>query len=229
MRFFDRFERHLHHHHARHAGRFGHSHGHGFGGFGFGRHGFPDDLKGAFGRGRKLGSADLQLLLLAFLAEQPGHGYELIQRFAERSNGYYTPSPGMVYPALAYLEDAGHARVEMDGAKKRYAITPAGVEHLEKQRARVDALLEQLAWIGRRMDDLRRAVSGEDEEGAFDDPDAFRGRGRYGHGVPELKQARRNLKSAIIEKFGAGADEQRRIADILNHAADLIRDAGPDR
>src|SRR5277367_1130133 len=127
----------LHHamHHQHHAAR---HHGHDFGGFPFaGRHGAPGDLHGAFGRGRKLGSADLQLLLLALLAERPSHGYELIKALDERSNGYYAPSPGMVYPALTYLEEIGHASVEAEGTKKRYTISEAGLDHLEKNRAAV--------------------------------------------------------------------------------------------
>jgi len=222
----DRFHDRLAHHFARHAARHGPFGGPPFGGFPFGGpHGFAQDLHDAFGRGRKLSAGDLQLLLLALLAEQPSHGYELIQRLAERSNGYYSPSPGMVYPALTYLEDVGHASVEADGAKKRYTITRDGLDHLEKQRAKVDALLAQLAWIGKRMDDIRHAMSGDDAGGDFDDPRVFRGhgRGRHAAGSPEIRLARRNLKSALIEKSGASAEEQRRIAAILEKAAAAIR------
>ena len=68
-----------HHHHAVFSPRHGHG-GHGGhpgragrpGGFGF-----SDD--GGLPRGRKLSSDDLQLLLLALIAEQPSHGYELIK------------------------------------------------------------------------------------------------------------------------------------------------------
>ena len=111
-----RDHRDLHEHLHRHfAGRHGGPHG-GF--FGFGHHfgeGFGPGGRGGpggFGPGRKLGSADLQLLLLALLAEKPSHGYELIKALEERSSGYYSPSPGMVYPALTYLEELGHASVE---------------------------------------------------------------------------------------------------------------------
>ena len=225
MNLFHRVHHALHEHHHRHAAR---HHAHHFGGFPFGgRHGSPDDLHGAFGRGRKLGGADLQLLLLALLAEQPSHGYELIQLLDERSNGYYVPSPGMVYPALTYLEEIGHASVEVEGTKKRYTITEAGLGHVEKNRAAVDALLGQLAWIGKRMGDLREAMSGGPaDESDFDDPASFRGRGRHAAGTPEVRQARRNLKSALIEKSGATLAEQKRIAGILERAAAEIRADG---
>ncbi len=61
----------------------------------------------AFGMGRKLASVDLQLLILALLSDKPRHGYEIIKALDERSKGFYAPSPGMVYPALTYLEKSG--------------------------------------------------------------------------------------------------------------------------
>ena len=232
--FFHRVHDAFHRHHHQHASRHGHR---GFAGFG-GRHGFPGDPRGAgfdgLNRGRKLGSADLQLLLLALLAERPSHGYELIKALDERSNGYYAPSPGMVYPALTYLEEIGHASVEVQGARKLYSITDAGLTHLEGQRANVDALLEQLAYIGKRMDEMRRAMGGEgmaDDAADFDSPQAFggRGRGRRPEGEPEVRAARRSLKSALIEKSGATVAEQRRIAQILERAAAEIRGDGTDK
>ena len=224
--FFDRVHDAFHRHHHQHASRHGPR---GFAGFG-GRHGFPGDPRGAgfdgLNRGRKLGSADLQLLLLALLAERPSHGYELIKALDERSNGYYAPSPGMVYPALTYLEEIGHASVEVQGARKLYSITNVGLTHLEGQRANVDALLEQLAYIGKRMDEMRRAMGGQgaaDDAADFDSPQAFGGRGRRPEGEPEVRAARRSLKSALIEKSGATVTEQRRIAQILERAAAEIR------
>ena len=109
---------HLHflHRGHRHAHRFGHRH-RGFQGFGFGPGQlFNDEAgRGGVGAGRKLNAGDLQLLILALLAEKPSHGYEVIRSLDERSNGYYSPSPGMVYPALTYLEEIGHASVETLG------------------------------------------------------------------------------------------------------------------
>jgi DNA-binding PadR family transcriptional regulator len=183
---------------------------------------------GGLHRGRKLGSADLQLILLALLAERASHGYELIKSLEERSHGYYVPSPGMIYPALVYLEEIGHASVQAQGARKLYSITEDGLAHLERHRATVDALLEQLAWIGRRMDHLRQAMAGAgepDDDADFDSPHAV-GRRAEGHrreGIREVRAARRSLKSALIEKSGASLAEQRRIATILERAAAEIR------
>ena len=226
---------HLFHRGHDHAFRFGRHH-RGFQGFGFGPGQlFNDEAgRGGMGAGRKLGAGDLQLLILALLSEKPSHGYEVIKALDERSNGYYSPSPGMVYPALTYLEEIGHATVEVEGTKKRYSITNDGIDHLETNRATVDTLLEQLAWIGQRMAQVRRAFSGTgtpDEAADFDAPQR-RGGGRHGRGHAdpadfhvEIRQARRNLKSALIAKLGASADEQKRIADVLERAAREIRGA----
>ena len=222
---------HRHHCHSHDHGVrafFGRHRYRGFQGFGFG----PGQLfgrdagRGGVGAGRKLGSGDLQLLILSLLAEKPRHGYEVIKALDERSNGYYSPSPGMVYPALTYLEEIGHATVEVDGTKKRYSITTQGVAHLEANRSTVDTLLEQLAWIGQRMEQVRRAFGeGRETDAAeeFDAPERRPGAGRGRDFVVEIRQARRNLKAAMISKFGASADEQKRIAEILERAAREIR------
>ncbi|HEY4341911.1 MAG TPA: PadR family transcriptional regulator [Steroidobacteraceae bacterium] len=212
---------HGHGHH--HAGRHGGPHG-GF--FGFGHHfgpGFdPRGVgRGGFGPGRKLGSADLQLLLLALLADKPSHGYELIKAVEERSNGYYSPSPGMVYPALTYLEEIGHASVAPEGTRKLYSATEAGRKHLADNRIALETLLAQLQQIGRRMQKVRQAMQPETDgtEGISEDgqrPDAA---------IPELQVARFDLRLALTAKADAPRDEQLRIAAILRQAAADIRGA----
>src|SRR5262249_8345217 len=146
---------------ALHAMR--HRHGHGLGGFAAGFFG-GSGLAGAAFRGRKLGSSDLQLLLLALLAERPSHGYELIKALEERSGGFYSPSPGMIYPALTYREEVGRASVEADGAKKLYSITQAGRDYLEANREAADAILSQLAFIARKIGRVREIFSGEEDD-----------------------------------------------------------------
>ncbi|ABC34311.1 PadR family transcriptional regulator [Burkholderia thailandensis] len=193
--------------HRRGGGR----HGFGpFGGFGGGPGGF-----GGFGgddampRGRQFSANDLQLLLLALLAEQPSHGYELIKALDTRSSGFYTPSPGMVYPALTYLEELGYVTVQVEGNRKRYALADAGRAHLDAQRERVEMLFAKLAHLGRKMEFMRRAFAGEAPAAPDDDTRGW---------LPEFVEARMALKQALLRKSSAGADEQRRIAAILRRA-----------
>ena len=160
-------------------------------------------------RGRKFTSDDLQLLLLAFLAEAPRHGYELIKALEVRSNGFYSPSPGMVYPALTYLEELGYATVEVEGNRKRYALAESGRNYLATNRERVDLMLAKLSHFARKMDSVRRAFAGES---ADENADA---NGDSNAWLPEFIQARRALKHALLMRTDAPAGEQRRIAAIL--------------
>ena len=163
----------------------------------------------AFRAGRRLASGDLQLVLLALLAERPSHGYELIKALEERSGGFYTPSPGMIYPALTWLEEMGYASVAAEGSKKLYSITDAGRTYLNENRQSADAMLRQLDYIGRKMGRVREIFGGFEED---EDSDA-----------QGLGAARRDLRQALREKQGAAADERSRIAQILRDAAARIR------
>jgi DNA-binding PadR family transcriptional regulator len=194
----------------------GRSRRHGFGGVfggviggrGFGWHGFR--------AGRKLGGDDLQLVILALLADRPYHGYEIIKALEERSGGFYSPSPGMIYPALTYLEELGYATVEAEGAKKLYRISEEGRSYLEQHRRVVDAIFAQLAWVGAKMEHVRRVFAGDDTRSAERD-EAPRG---WGEG---LRDARNGLRSALAKLGEASAEEQRRVAEILERAAREIR------
>jgi DNA-binding PadR family transcriptional regulator len=193
-----------------------HARRHGFGGLfggiagsrGIGWHGFR--------AGRKLGGDDLQLVILALLADKPSHGYEIIKALDERSAGFYVPSPGMVYPALTYLEELGYASVEAEGAKKLYRISEAGRAYLEQNRRTVDAIFAQLEWVGAKMEHVRRAFSGESARSDSGD-DTPRGWGA------ELADARRTLRAALAKLGDASIEEQRRVAEILARAAQEIR------
>jgi DNA-binding PadR family transcriptional regulator len=195
---------HLYHFIGRHHGR------HGFGPFG---RGFMEGggMGGrGLGMGRKLASGDLQLLILKLLDEKSRHGYEIIKELDERSKGFYVPSPGMVYPALTYLEEIGHATVAADGARKLYSITEPGKEHLAKNLATADALLAQFGRVGERMDRVRQALDAED---GGEEPDHVR------RGSRELHRARHDLKLALADKWHSPREEQQRIAAILARAA----------
>jgi len=201
----------VHHFFGRHHG------GRGLGHFG---KGFMDGGDGgrAFGMGRKLASVDLQLLILRLLAEKPRHGYEIIKALDERSKGFYIPSPGMVYPALTYLEEIGHATIEAVGARKLYHITDAGKEHLDGNQATADALFAQFGRVGERMDRVRRAMRAE-ETGEGDSEER---REHERRGSKELQRARRELKAALLDKWDSSREEQQRIAEILKRAAEEI-------
>lgn len=186
--------RNRHHRHDRfrsdaaHAGE-GHLHG-----------GHPHRRRGGGGGrgGRLFDYGELRLLLLALLAQTPRHGYELIKAIEERLGGSYTPSPGVIYPTLSWLDDMGYARPDApDGGRKRYQITAEGEAFLIANRAVADELL---------------ARSGAGVEGPGQIP-------------PALIRAMENLKMALRLRLRTGmidADQANEIAALLDDAARAI-------
>jgi DNA-binding PadR family transcriptional regulator len=203
--------------HAIGRGHHGHHGPHGGGRFGGDGSDFGSG-DGRMPRGRKFSSDDLQLLLLALLAEEPRHGYELIKALEVRSNGFYTPSAGMVYPALTYMEELGYVTVEAQGNRKRYSVAAEGEAYLSANRERVDVMFAKLGHFARKMDSVRRAFSGE---GAADDASEY-----PGGWLPEFTQARRALKHALLMRDSASPAEQRRLAGILARATAEIESVG---
>ena len=80
----------------------------------------------------------VRFLVLEAIAEQPRHGYEIIQHIEQRAGGSYRPSPGVIYPTLQMLEELEQARVVEQDGRKVYAITDAGKAELETNRNSVD-------------------------------------------------------------------------------------------
>lgn len=100
----------------------------GRGPFGFGGGFGPGD--GPFGPGREggrfFGRGDMKYALLWLLQERPMHGYEMIKALEQRSGGFYSPSPGSIYPTLQMLEEGGFVTGSEVEGKKVYTITDAG-------------------------------------------------------------------------------------------------------
>lgn len=90
--------------------------------------GGPGRHRRGFGRARR---GDVRLALLRLLAEEPRNGYQLMQAIEERSEGFWRPSPGSVYPTLAQLEDEGLIRSAQSEGARRFELTDAGREHLD--------------------------------------------------------------------------------------------------
>jgi DNA-binding PadR family transcriptional regulator len=170
---------------------------------------------GGFRTGRKFDAADLQLIILALLSEQPRHGYELIKTLEERSGGFYVPSPGVIYPALTYLEETGLADVEASGTKKLYRITDSGLKRIEDNKPLIEATFAKLDQIGARMGHVKRAFGGEVGDDERDD-------GHFGHDRSEVQLARQFLRSALRARHPWSKEEGARIAAILEEAAAQI-------
>jgi len=176
-----------------------------FGGFGIGgRHGSgmnPDDMRA----GRMLAQGDLRLVALALIAQAPRHGYEIIKLVEERTADWYSPSPGIVYPTLTFLEEAGYVTVSSEGAKKLYTITAEGRAYLEANSDLADVVLDRLAAIGERVNRWRRAARGEREQR---------------RSLPPLIEAAfDHLRETVGKRLEADAEAEAYLTEILARAA----------
>jgi len=107
----------------------------------------------------------IKFAILGMLRDKPRHGYDIIRAMEERSGGFYSPSPGAVYPTLQALEDQNLVTSTTEEGKKVYAITDAGLTYLEehKDRARGHQERWDSHWGAGAGDGSREAVSGIQE------------------------------------------------------------------
>ena len=84
----------------------------------------------------------LEMLVLRLLAEHPSHGYELIQRLRQDSDGALDLKEGTLYPILYRLEDDGCITSawqniapgkQRPAPRKIYTVTPLGQQVLARQ------------------------------------------------------------------------------------------------
>jgi DNA-binding PadR family transcriptional regulator len=194
--------------------------GYGFGGWGRGFRGGGPGVRAA----KMLASGDLQLIILLLLQEKPRHGYEIIKAIEEHSSGVYTPSPGMVYPALTFLEETGYATATTEGTKKLFSITADGTAHLTQNRAAAEETWNRLALFGRKLAHLQQQYA-QDEDVA----DHFGGgpresaRAEWREIKAQFLGLRDELKAAIYEKLNSSMEEKKRVLQILRRTIDEIR------
>lgn len=100
---------------------------------GFGRGDFSGE--GRFDKKRFFKRGDIKIVLLKLISEQPRHGYELIKVLEEKFQGFYSPSPGSIYPTLQMLEDQDLIEVAKEGRKKIFHITDEGQTYLNENQS----------------------------------------------------------------------------------------------
>ncbi|WP_246750287.1 PadR family transcriptional regulator [Martelella lutilitoris] len=204
---------HSHFHQHGHAMRFamgrGPDHGAGRGGRG-GGHGFGGEDGG--GRiGRFLGQGRIRFLVLQLIADEPRHGYDIIKAIEELSGGFYSPSPGVIYPTLSFLEDGGYVAVSADGNKKSYAITEAGRAYLEAEAPEAEMAVKALKAVAERLGARERK----------------RERARGGDNLPRsVEAAFLNLREVIDRRLERDAGAASAIVAELLAMAERIEDAG---
>jgi len=152
------------------------------------------------GRRRRLfDQAELQVLLLSLIGEEPRHGYDLIREIEAQSNGEYAPSPGIVYPALTYMEESGLIEVLTDEtSRKSYGLTDQG-------RARLSGEAEQIAALRQRLTSLAAARERIDPA--------------------PVRRAMHNLKAAVLNRLSQNDVSREvgfQVAEVIDEAARKI-------
>ena len=203
------------HRHGRHRreGCEQHLAGRGRHGFGGGRRGFGGRQGPGFGggdddtmhAGRMLAHGDLRLIALALIDEQPRHGYDIIKALEEKTSDWYSPSPGIVYPTLTYLEEAGYVTAATEGSKKLYTITDEGRAYLEANRDLVKVVIDRLTAFGERVSRWRKEARGEADRRRT---------------MPALVEAAfDHLRDTVGKRLEKDADAESRLVEILARAA----------
>ena len=105
---------------------------------------------------------DVRSAILALLAEEPRHGYQIIQDISERSGGQWKPSPGSVYPALSALQDEGLVDDEKVEGRRVFSLTASGLAHVEERRDELAGVFDSFGGDTEPDDvtDLRQLLFG---------------------------------------------------------------------
>jgi DNA-binding PadR family transcriptional regulator len=162
--------------------------------------------------GRMLAQGDLRLLALWLIAEQPRHGYEIIKVLEEKTGGWYSPSPGIVYPTLTYLEEAGYVTAQAEGARKLYTVTDEGRTYLEQNRDFVDAVLERLGALTEKVAQWRKWANREHDR---DD--------RHSNLPRLVRAALEDLREVAAERIAHDPEAESRVVEALMRAAADLR------
>lgn len=95
-----------------------------------------DNVRSEFERrvAPRMGRGDVRVAILALLAEESMHGYQIIHEIEKRSNGSWKPSPGSVYPTLQLLADEGLIEAHEADGKKTYTLTDKGHDEVKSSR-----------------------------------------------------------------------------------------------
>jgi transcriptional regulator len=101
---------------------------------------------------RDLFPGALEMMILQTLKRQPLHGYALVQHIQRTSNDLLQVEEGSLYPALQRMLKTRlvKARWGQSSTGRRvriYAITPAGVTHLNREVSSFEQMLDGIRLV----------------------------------------------------------------------------------
>jgi DNA-binding PadR family transcriptional regulator len=135
--------------------------------------------------------------VLESLSGKPMSGSEIINEIESRTNGRWKPSPGSIYPLLAWLQDNGRIKelpAEQSGLK-RYELTESGRALLAEQKKIMQEQRKRMQEYAKNRMKFRG--------GWFFGPPFM---GSFLSGLPEEKlvEARKTMRRLITAFFELG-------------------------
>jgi DNA-binding PadR family transcriptional regulator len=86
--------------------------------------------------------------VLEALNEKPMSGSEIMEEIEKRTGGFWKPSPGSIYPLLAWLQDNGCIKeLPTEDGLKRYELTENGKSLLEEQKKIRKKFREEVGFL----------------------------------------------------------------------------------
>lgn len=92
----------------------------------------------------------LRYQVLKLLNEKPMSGSEIMSEIEKETNGRWRPSPGSIYPLLAWLQDKSYIKEapEKEAGTKRYALTDQGKSFLQEHIKRREEMGKRFQHMG---------------------------------------------------------------------------------
>jgi DNA-binding PadR family transcriptional regulator len=100
----------------------------------------------------------MRIALLILLSKKPCHGYEMMKEVRDRTEGFWKPTAGGVYPILQSLEKAGYIKGEWSPQKRKrkiYHITESGKLILDRALLKHSQIAESMNTL---FEEYARAV-----------------------------------------------------------------------
>jgi len=149
----------------------------------------------------------LRYHVLRLLKEKPMSGSEIMEAIERETHGFWKPSPGSIYPLLAWLQDNGYIKEvpSEEGGVRRYTITEQGLKLLEEQ-AKMREKIHKMALFAPRFIWLA--------------PPPMKGAREVRDSFERIIRAFIDLRETLEERFSEQVLKE--AAEILNSAAERI-------
>lgn len=100
----------------------------------------------------------MRIALLILLSKKPCHGYEMMKEVEDRTEGFWKPTAGGIYPILQSLEKAGYIKGEWGPQKRKrkiYHLTESGKLILDRALLKHSQIAESMNTL---FEEYARAV-----------------------------------------------------------------------